>query len=102
MSEPWQERGIRVEVIYAESQKAVAKEYRLECGATLEDVLRLAAQSPEFSLLDVPSRPAGVFGRPAPPSQLLRDGDRVELYRTLPNDPKQARRARVQKARRRN
>lgn len=36
----------------------------------------------------------GVWRRPARPQQLLRDGDRVEIYRPLTVDPKVARRER--------
>ena len=37
---------------------------------------------------------AGIWGRAAMPSQVLEDGDRVELYRALRVDPKVARRER--------
>jgi putative ubiquitin-RnfH superfamily antitoxin RatB of RatAB toxin-antitoxin module len=39
----------------------------------------------------------GIFGAPASPDAPLRDGDRVELYRPLISDPKQARRERAKK-----
>jgi len=42
----------------------------------------------------------GVFSTPVEPSHVLRDGDRVELYRPLEVDPKDARRARVAKKKR--
>ena len=38
---------------------------------------------------------AGVWGKIRPPHYLLREGDRIEIYRPLKGDPKQARRARV-------
>ena len=37
---------------------------------------------------------AGIWGRAAMPSQVLENGDRVELYRALRVDPKVARRER--------
>ena len=39
----------------------------------------------------------GVWGEKAAPEQLLKDGDRVEIYRSLKVDPKQARRLRFAK-----
>ena len=36
----------------------------------------------------------GIWGRPVPPGQLLEPGDRVEIYRALTVDPKEARRVR--------
>ena len=38
----------------------------------------------------------GIFGRKAPPEQVLREGDRVEIYRPLIADPKEARRRRAE------
>lgn len=43
---------------------------------------------------DISEAGCGIWGRRAPPGQLLRDGDRVELYRLLTVDPKVARRER--------
>ena len=37
----------------------------------------------------------GIFGRVMEADTVLRDGDRVEIYRPLEADPKEARRARV-------
>ena len=37
----------------------------------------------------------GVWGKTRPPHYVLREGDRIEWYRPLRADPKQARRSRV-------
>jgi putative ubiquitin-RnfH superfamily antitoxin RatB of RatAB toxin-antitoxin module len=42
--------------------------------------------------------PIGIFGEPCERDQILREGDRVELYRPLAVDPKAARRARAKEA----
>ncbi|MOA05008.1 Persistence and stress-resistance antitoxin PasI [compost metagenome] len=60
---------------------------RLPPGASLLDALRAVG-------LEASAWPAGIWGRRAERSQLLRDGDRVELYRSLLVDPKVARRQR--------
>jgi uncharacterized protein len=59
---------------------------RLSEGATLADALCAAGADPASS--------AGVWGRVRGGSTPLRDGDRVELYRGLTIDPKEARRLR--------
>ena len=41
----------------------------------------------------------GVFGKAVSPTQVLRDGDRVEIYRPLEADPKEVRKARAAAAR---
>lgn len=65
------------------------------------DVLRLAADDPAFAGIDIANAAVGVFGRVADAAQVLNDRDRVEIYRPLAADPKNARRARVRQARRR-
>jgi putative ubiquitin-RnfH superfamily antitoxin RatB of RatAB toxin-antitoxin module len=49
--------------------------------------------------IDAGALDAGIWSRPAPRDRVLRDGDRVELYRPLRIDPKEARRRRADKAR---
>jgi hypothetical protein len=45
------------------------------------------------------SGPVGIFGEVCGRDRVLTDGDRVELYRSLRNDPKQSRRQRARMAR---
>src|ERR1017187_2627196 len=90
---------IGIEVAYAESHRAIVKAYRLGVAATIADALRLAAADPEFAGIDFAASAAGIFGRVSALSQVLADGDRVEIYRPLAADPKSARRARAREAR---
>ena len=90
---------IAVEVVYAEPQHAVVKTFRLRVPATIEDALRLAAVDPDFAGIDILHSAVGVFGRLVGAGHLLNDGDRVEIYRRVAGDPKSARRARAQDAR---
>jgi hypothetical protein len=90
---------IRVEIVFAESDRAVVKTFRLAPGSRVADALRLAALEPEFAGLDLVNRPVGIFGRASGDDYLLKEGDRIELYRPLAADPKAARRARAQQAR---
>ncbi len=91
--------SISVEVIYALPQRAIRKVFEVANPATVEDVVALAAADPEFAAVDAKNCTAGVFGRVVPANQSLRPGDRVELYRPLAADPKNARRERVKQAR---
>ncbi len=65
-------------------------------GATIRDILDSARAS-----ADLPPEIAGeltgygVWGRARQDSFLVRDQDRIELYRALTADPKEARRKRV-------
>jgi uncharacterized protein len=100
LTSPAESLGILVEVAYAEPQHAIVKAYRLACTAVLADALAAAAADPDFAGIDVAGAAAGVFGALARPDQPLKAGDRVEIYRTLAVDPKDARRARAKQARR--
>jgi putative ubiquitin-RnfH superfamily antitoxin RatB of RatAB toxin-antitoxin module len=88
---------INVQVLYAQADGAICREYQLPSGSTVHDALALAAQSPEFAAVDLPQATVGVFGRVVQRNQPLQPGDRVEIYRPLAEDPKTARRKRAQR-----
>lgn len=66
-------------------------------GARICDALAALASDPQFLGVDLTNSAVGVFGKLARRDQILRDGDRVELYRPLLHEPKDARRKRVNK-----
>ena len=90
---------LQIEIAYAEPQRAVIKTLRLPAGACVADALRLAALDPDFSAVDFATSAIGIFGKLSRRDQLLRQGDRIEIYRPLSADPKEARRARAREAR---
>jgi uncharacterized protein len=92
------DRTLRIEIAYAEPQRAIVKAFRLAPGSCVADALQLAALDPDFSALDLATSALGIFGRPTRADQPLRDGDRIEIYRPLTADPKAARRARARNA----
>ena len=66
----------------------------LPASATVGDALResgLAARHPE---IEREALKLGVWGKLRAPADALREGDRVEVYRPLQVDPKEARRQR--------
>jgi putative ubiquitin-RnfH superfamily antitoxin RatB of RatAB toxin-antitoxin module len=93
---------LRIEIAYAEPQRAIVKAYRLAAGSCVADALRLAALDPDFSGVDLANSALGIFGRPTRTDQPLVDGDRIEIYRPLTADPKAARRARAHEARKKH
>ena len=86
-------------MVYAQTSGAIQRCYRMLPPATLAEVLRLAAADPAYAGIDIAHAPVGVFGRIADAAQILKDRDRVEIYRPLAADPRNARRARVTQAR---
>jgi putative ubiquitin-RnfH superfamily antitoxin RatB of RatAB toxin-antitoxin module len=72
----------------------------LEEHATALDALRASGLLQRFPELSLSEPAIGIFGRRVPPGTPLKDGDRVEVYRPLMLDPKEARRAKVSAKRR--
>lgn len=85
---------IHVEIVYAEEQQAIVKALRLAQGSLLGEALAALGGAAEFRGVDFANAPVGIFGRLARRDQALKDGDRIEIYRPLAQDPKAARRAR--------
>lgn len=81
---------MRIEVAYAKPDRQVLQELELAPGATVSDAI--AAAFDGALELEVAALQAGIWGRPVPRSQVLSDGDRVEMYRALEMDPREARR----------
>ena len=90
---------IRVEIVYAQPQRSIAKSLSLPPGALIADALKLAAQADDFQDMDLASATVGIFGQVASRDRPLKDGDRIEIYRPLLEEPKLARRTRAKKAR---
>ena len=63
-------------------------------GATVADALRLSDLQKRHPQFDLSKLSSGVWGVLCERTQRLRDVDRVELYRPLTVDPKEARRLR--------
>ena len=84
---------IAVEVVHALPGRAERIALRLPTGVTVAQALadpKVLARFPDAAM-----SPAGIFGRRCDPDRPLRDGDRIELYRPLIADPKEARRERA-------
>jgi uncharacterized protein len=86
---------IRVEVVYALAHEQAVVALSVSPGATVEDAIELSGLRERFS--DARGLPAGVHGKVVAGDTLLKDGDRVEIYRPLIADAKQARRRRAGK-----
>lgn len=88
---------LRIEIVYAQPQRSVVKHLNLPHGAVIADALQLAAADVNFFGIDLPGSAVGIFGKVAQHDQTLRDGDRIEIYRPLAEEPKLARRKRARR-----
>ena len=86
---------IRVEVVFATAQKQELVAVELKQGSRLCDAIDMSGLAEKFDNFEVDPARVGVFGKKASLDQVLRDGDRVEIYRPLLADPKEVRRQRA-------
>ncbi len=90
---------LSIEVVYATPEKQCLKSLKVPEGTSARDAALLAELAAEFPDLDVAQAALGIFSRhlPDPENYLVKEGDRVEIYRPLICDPKEQRRARSRK-----
>lgn len=82
----------RVEVVYSPAPRQTEL-VSLAAAATVREALVASGLLERYGLALEALR-CGVWGRRCGLQQTLRDGDRVEIYRALTVDPKEARRLR--------
>ena len=83
-----------IEVAYGTADAQVLYRLNLADGCTAREAVRLSPLAADFPDADL-NAPLGIFGRQVKDDTVLQNGDRVELYRPLKADPKEARRRRV-------
>ena len=88
---------IDVEVAYATPEQQVIVILKLPEGATVVQAIQASELLNRFPEIDGIDLKAGIFGSVCKLDQALRHMDRVEIYRPLIQDPKEARRKRAAK-----
>jgi uncharacterized protein len=89
------EANVRVTVLYALPDRVWEEVVEIGAGATLRAAIDASGVQGVFPALRVEETGAGVFGRLCQLDDPLQEGDRVEIYRPLQVDPKEARRIRA-------
>lgn len=92
---------VRVDVAYALPEQQWRIPLVLPAGSCVQDAVVRSGLREAVPGLQVDDDHVGIFSRPATLATVLRDGDRVELYRPLQCDPKEVRRQRAAEAPRR-
>jgi len=88
---------LHVEVAYAQEAVQEIIELDVPQGTTLEQVIPQSGILERFPEIDLEKNKVGIFGKISKQDALLREGDRVEIYRPLIADPKASRRKRAEK-----
>lgn len=86
---------IDVEVAYALPQKQALLALTVNAGTTVLQAAQQSGVVEQFEGIDLENAKFGIFGKVVSPTQVLNEGDRVEIYRPLIADPKEVRKARA-------
>lgn len=83
---------IDIEVVYALPERQALVRVRLPTGSTVDAAIAAARLAEAFNADELTVAEVGVWGRIVNRQERLSHGDRVELYRPLKIDPREARR----------
>lgn len=91
---------IEIEVVYGLAHKQKLMSLLVDVGTTVRQGAELSGLDKEFAELNIAESKLGIFGKAVrnPDTEVLKEGDRIEIYRPLLIDPKAARANRAAKA----
>lgn len=98
MAEARADGRIRVQVVCALPEHVFLREVELLRGATVEEAIAASGLREAWPSIEIAPERIGIFARKVGLDTVLDDGDRVEIYRSLKVDPKDARRRRAKKS----
>ena len=84
---------ILIEVAYAEPQQQSIIKVAVSEGCTVEAAIHQSGMLVIFPHIDLVKQKVGIFSKGCQLTDAVRAGDRIEIYRPLTIDPKEARRA---------
>jgi uncharacterized protein len=87
---------IDIEVVYALSDRQTLLKQQVASGTTVVDAIRASGILDKHPEIDLAANKLGIFGKLTKPDTVLRDKDRIEIYRPLIADPKEVRRKRAE------
>jgi uncharacterized protein len=87
---------INIEVVYALPNEQVLTKRSVPAGATVADAIKASGVLDKHPEIDLATNKLGIFGKLTKADAVLRDKDRIEIYRPLIADPKEVRRKRAE------
>lgn len=86
---------IHVEVVYALPQRQEVVGFDLPAGSTVQQAIEASGLLPKYPEIDLGKNKLGIYAKLTKADAVLRDRDRVEIYRPLIADPKEVRKQRA-------
>lgn len=88
---------LQVEICYATPDVQIRKLVRVDVGTTVQQAIMQSGVLRECRAIDLAVCRVGIYGKLKTLDTVLREQDRIEIYRPLIADPMDSRRRRVQK-----
>lgn len=84
--------GISIEVVYATPERQALLQVDLPDTCSVAEAIAASKITEAFPGHDLAKCAVGIWGKPCDRTRVVADGDRIEIYRELPLDPRDARR----------
>ena len=88
--------NINIEVVYALPQEQILLKRQMPAGTTVAEAIQASGVLEKHPEIDMSVNKLGIFGKLTKADAVLRDKDRIEIYRPLIADPKEVRRKRAE------
>lgn len=88
--------NINIEVVYALPHEQTLLKKSVPAGTTVAEGLEASGIRQKYPEIDPATSKLGIFGKLTKADVVLRDRDRIEIYRPLIADPKEVRRRRAE------
>ncbi|CAA9891337.1 Protein RnfH [Candidatus Methylobacter favarea] len=85
---------MNVGVCYAEVDRQLWMRLEVPDNSTIEEAINLSGVLKLYPEINLTCQKVGVFGKIAALDTLIKEGDRVEIYRQITADPQQVQRRR--------
>ncbi|HWZ49624.1 MAG TPA: RnfH family protein [Herbaspirillum sp.] len=86
---------LHIQLCYAEPDLEILRELDVAEGTTLQQAIIQSGILREVNAIDLAACKVGIYGKLKTPDTILREHDRIEIYRPLIADPKDSRRLRA-------
>jgi putative ubiquitin-RnfH superfamily antitoxin RatB of RatAB toxin-antitoxin module len=93
-------KSIQVEVVYGLAEEQALLSVSVPDGSEIRDVILASNIIEQFPDIDLDKVKVGLFGKLTKMNQIVRERDRIEIYRPLIADPKEVRKRRAAEGKR--
>lgn len=82
---------LKISVVYVGTQGQFLRPLEVRKGTTVQEAIEQSGVLERHPEIDLVVNKVGIFGKLVPLSQMLEEGDRIEIYRPLIADPRAVR-----------